>query len=478
MEKPSQSISLRSGAKKWKKRCPSNCHTLPQFFKINESIPALLINPTIAANKTIILYSHDSTERLETIHQWLVQLTQLLRADVIAYEFPGYIDNTEEYSDTLAANTIQQVYNYVLIELKKQRAGCGPTLFMAYDCRKEGPVGGVILVNPIVNASIFTTSPFHKSSHIKAVTSPVIIIYGALIPEKKYIRKLYSLIQNKGGFKEIADAMSNLETEFVDELMEELVTFVVGCFPELQSLFNGEELERIRPAQYASDPITEISAYLEQRDLQFLTKTFISYGYCRVEHFLTMYPDEIDMLDLEEKDSISFKQLLEDTKNNPDLLHPVNRVSSPKPVPPCSRAFMDSREFEARNKRKSIRDVLFGGIKFKQNIKSLSASASPGLESMHPTVFDQDYPTKYSPQKSHKANKTLTEYDSIMNTEDGIKSSPSHLLYPATTPDESPSKSDALTTERIGVFKTIPVKINRKKVRNRSKPEVSLNGVD
>ncbi|KAL7720845.1 Serine aminopeptidase S33 domain-containing protein [Entamoeba marina] len=469
MEKPTQYISLRSGAKKWKKRCPSNCHTLPQFFKINESIPALLINPTITANKTIILYSHDSTERLETIHQWLVQLTQLLRADVIAYEFPGYIDNTEEYSDTLAANTIQQVYNYVLIELKKQSdnillygkgAGCGPTLFMAYDCRKEGPVGGVILVKSY------------------SVTSPVIIIYGALIPEKKYIRKLYSLIQNKGGFKEIADAASNLETVFVDELMEELVTFVVGCFPELQSLFNGEELERIRPAQYASDPIAEISAYLEQRDLQFLTKTFISYGYCQVEHFLTMYPDEIDMLDLEEKDSISFKQLLEDTKNNPDLLHPVSRVSSPKPVPSCSRAFMDSREFEARNKRKSIRDVLFGGIKFKQNIKSLSASASPGLESMHPTVFDQDYPTKYSPQKSHKANKTLTEYDSIMNTEDGIKSSPSHLLYPATTPDESPGKSDALTTERIGVFKTVPVKINRKKVRNRSKPEVSLNCID
>ncbi|BFU19563.1 hypothetical protein EHI8A_049790 [Entamoeba histolytica HM-1:IMSS-B] len=375
MEQVSPSISLRNGAKQWKKRHPSNCESLPQFIKISGNIPGLLIRPADGKSKCTILYSHDSTERLETIHQWLVNMSMMLHSNIIAYEFPGYMDDSSEYSDTLVADIITKVFNYILEEMKQpsksivlygKGAGCGPTLFQAFETRKENEVGGVILINPVVNASILTRSPFHKASHIKAVTSPVAIIFGQLLTEKKYIRKLYSLIQNKGGLGVIEGGGNDLEKTHSDELTDEIINFLIEFIPELQCYFNGDELEKQRPVEYQTNSIDEISQFLKQRNLQHLTELFISYGYCKVEHFMSMCPDEIDFLGLEENDKTTFKQLIEDAKNDPLLLYPKQSTKTkPTSIASASRIICTDeawKDLDYKSKRKSMKDVVMEAI--------------------------------------------------------------------------------------------------------------------
>ena len=118
------------------------------------------------AEKNVYVYmvsgNHDSDERLDTLENWLSSLSLLLHSDIIAYEFPGYASDSEEYSDTLASETVLDVYFHMVGVMMKppqkivfigKGAGCGVTLFLSYKIRKNYQIGGVVLINPIVNAS-------------------------------------------------------------------------------------------------------------------------------------------------------------------------------------------------------------------------------------------------------------------------------------------------------------------------------------
>ncbi|BFU19060.1 hypothetical protein CL6EHI_035110 [Entamoeba histolytica] len=370
MEQQTQ-VSLKKGAKHWKKRKSSHCESFPHYLEINGSIPSVIISPSDQQPKCTILYSHHSTERLETIYEWLRKMSLLLHSVVVGYEYPGYMNGTTEFSEDSLAKVIVQVFDYVVntmnvdsskIILFGKGAGAASTLFQAYKCRKEHMVGGVILVNPLVNMSLVTLSKFQKVSHIKAVTAPVAVIFGQLISEKKYIRKLYSLLQNKKGIAMVDNGSYDLETHFCDELTDEIIKFLVGFIPDLAGYFNGDEIEKERPKEYQFNSFDEISAFLSQRNLQHLTDLLISFGYCTVDNFMTMFPDEYDFLGLEPNDLVAFKQLVEDAKKDPSLLHPkTKRKSYSVMIPNAKEMFSDEalKDLNVFEKRGSVKDILF-----------------------------------------------------------------------------------------------------------------------
>ena len=71
MEKSGGTPSLRLGAKNWRLR-RSNFETLPHTLKIYDKINSLYLQPGDQAGKCLLLYSHDSTERVETIYDVIV----------------------------------------------------------------------------------------------------------------------------------------------------------------------------------------------------------------------------------------------------------------------------------------------------------------------------------------------------------------------------------------------------------------------
>ena len=370
MERSTSPVSLRNGARNWRRR-QSQFEMLPHHFKINEKIDALIIRPNDIQTKCTILYSHDSSERIDTIEQWLTSLSLLLHCDIIAYEFPGYASEGVEYSDTLAAETITHVFTHIVEGMQKNPkeivllgngAGCGITLYLSYEIRKTYQISGVILINPIVNAGIFTRSPFHNASHIKKVVANVAIIFGEEIQEIRYIRKLYSLIQNRAGLSIVDGAGNDIRETHSDLLTDEISKCICQFIPEMESFFNGEELEKKRPEKYQANPTVEISTFLKQRNLQHLTDLFISFGYIKVEHFKTMIPEEVDYLGLDEKDLVAFKQLITDAQAD-ESLFAVEIKRQPLPVSPRFNVSMESqkekmKDLEYRNRRKSMRDFV------------------------------------------------------------------------------------------------------------------------
>ncbi|ELP94894.1 hypothetical protein EIN_249280 [Entamoeba invadens IP1] len=320
------SISLKSGAKTMKKRRrPSTCQSLPQFVKINDHIPALVINHPDKKIRSVLLYSHDSTEQLDQIHQSLVEMAMLLHCNIIAYEFPGFSDDsTDKYSDSLTAETITKVFEYIIdmlnvpstsIILFGVGAGCEPTLFLAYKNRKDLPIAGVVLVNPAVSVSnVFSSSPLHKTKYIKQVTAPVGIVVSSKLSDKKETRRLYSLLKHKIGLKEFPGLPQELIQLNYDEYIDSIIGYIVTFLPELKNLFNGEELEKLRPTEYQNNPIEVISHFLSGGGLKQFTDLFISYGYCEIEYILEMTSDEITYMGLNEKDTEQVKKLITEYK--------------------------------------------------------------------------------------------------------------------------------------------------------------------
>ena len=81
LERSTSGVSLKTGARNWRKR-QSNFELLPHYFKINNSIDALYIQPKDVETKCTIIYSHDSDERLDTLENWLSSLSLLLHSDI------------------------------------------------------------------------------------------------------------------------------------------------------------------------------------------------------------------------------------------------------------------------------------------------------------------------------------------------------------------------------------------------------------
>jgi len=117
-----------------------------------------------------LLYSHGNAEDLGMIYNYLVEISELLNVNILAYDYSGYglggrrIDNIEKKVEPSEQNCyidIEGAYEYLTkvelinpseIILYGRSVGSGPTCYLARRLNAAGmKVAGVVLHSPFVS---------------------------------------------------------------------------------------------------------------------------------------------------------------------------------------------------------------------------------------------------------------------------------------------------------------------------------------
>ena len=114
--------------------------------------------------KITILYSHGSTVDLGGVYSRVKELSELLHANVLAYEYTGYGYSVPKHavpSEKMCYRNIQSAYDYLTqdlgiphwkIVLYGRSLGSGPSCYLAKKTADEGEsVAGLILHSPFLS---------------------------------------------------------------------------------------------------------------------------------------------------------------------------------------------------------------------------------------------------------------------------------------------------------------------------------------
>ncbi|BFU25172.1 hypothetical protein EHI8A_064130 [Entamoeba histolytica HM-1:IMSS-B] len=352
---PNNCISLKEGAKQKRSSVLLTKETkMPELQKINQkNIPILYVQTkTTILQPITILYNHDSNETLASIKDWLSVLAEIFKANIVAWEYPGYTKGSH-YSDEKTANHIEYVWKFITKQLHQspsrivlygKGAGCGPTLYLAHKIQKsikpENERGivrlaGIILINAQVekNSLCFSCVTLQQ---VKKITAPIIFISSTACNNREELLKLTSSFQFTRGIHFLKSDSLDFEDEKLDEMCYRLNKFIITLFPEYKDVFNGNELQKRKPAELFVDPIETVRKFLKRIGLEQLTEQFIGFGYLSVENILSMDQIDIDSFGFSPEISKKLaeeikKERLNQTSNHSECSIPLTSKSAEIP---------------------------------------------------------------------------------------------------------------------------------------------------
>ncbi|ELP92762.1 hypothetical protein EIN_371740 [Entamoeba invadens IP1] len=307
MSIPTQPITLKQGAKIRKLSFSTGVQPIiTGLTKIDtKNIPILHIKPKSTVTEPYtILYNHDANECLSDIKSWLSCLAEIFKANVVAWEYPGYTVGSS-YSDTKTASNIETVWRFVTKTLKQspsrvilygKGAGVGPTLCLAYKIQKHSKgldkLAGIVLINPQVEKGSLCFSCV-TIPQVKKITAPVMFISSTCAENKDDLVNLSACFQFKRGIHFLKSETTDLEDEKLDDLCYRLNKFIVTLFPEYKDVFSGAELEKRKPAEIYTDPIEAIRAFMKKEGIEEVTDKLVQFGYLNINDIV--YIEQFDI---------------------------------------------------------------------------------------------------------------------------------------------------------------------------------------
>eukprot|EP01119_Soliformovum_irregulare_P014383 TRINITY_DN3933_c1_g1_i2.p1 TRINITY_DN3933_c1_g1~~TRINITY_DN3933_c1_g1_i2.p1 ORF type:complete len:503 (+),score=134.41 TRINITY_DN3933_c1_g1_i2:58-1566(+) len=273
-----------------------------------------------------LLYSHGNIEDMGEIVSWMETLRDVLHVNVVTYDYSGYGLNREQKpSEKHCYEEINIVFNY-LVSVKKipsdriilmgRSVGTGPTIHLAANFawaiagrkvqsltrglgrkvkKAQATVGdfnglaGVILQSPMTSVldlrqdlgSALVPDMFENSKKISKIRCPIFIVHGTndeIIPVRHSQRlsktlserHLYKLSEISGGDH------FNLESEFSDEFLDQLLDFVKFITP---SSLEDRASEIPVPKGIAESPANVVSNFLTAIGMEKYRDQFLSAGY-------------------------------------------------------------------------------------------------------------------------------------------------------------------------------------------------------
>jgi len=216
------------------------------------TIPVLHLRGRNQPPEQVIIFSHGNAEDVGGIEGWLIALTDICDADIVAYDYPGYglsrsNNNTAiEPSEKAAYEAIDAVYDHLTIHMNPpiprnkiilfgRSLGTGPTVDLA---SRKPEIKGVILQSPLLSAvrvvmRSLVTLPidiFASIDKIHKVKVPVFICHGTAdeVINVSHGKKLSEMMPNKiypPLFLEGA-GHNDIESNFYDKYRHHLRGFI------------------------------------------------------------------------------------------------------------------------------------------------------------------------------------------------------------------------------------------------------------
>jgi len=175
-------------------------HSLTHLQTAHYTIPVLYVPGRKQPPDNVIIFSHGNAEDLGCVEGWLTELSLILDADIVGYDYPGYglskgkDDSLISPSEKGVYEAADAVYDYITtkrdppippnkIILFGRSLGTGPTVDLA---SRQPQIKGVILQSPLLSAvrvvmrTLFTLpiDVFANVDKIHKVKAPVLIIHG------------------------------------------------------------------------------------------------------------------------------------------------------------------------------------------------------------------------------------------------------------------------------------------------------------
>ncbi|EMD43125.1 hypothetical protein KM1_008520 [Entamoeba histolytica HM-3:IMSS] len=321
---------------------------------VKKDIPALWFKCSMKSSTSIepvtIMYMHDCGEDLGLITSSLELLTETMHCNILAFEYPSYGLFDQPYSDELLATNAEYVYSYITSILHKPTSrlilcgkGVGAAVSLMLASKKktkknETIAAGVIMISPKMDPSTFGKGIFENAKMIKMVKIPVFAIYGQQDRFAGGMKKLQSIIKNAQDFICIPEASDDIESSYYNEYSETLSSFIVKLFPEFSLLFNGAELEKMKPNKYNDSPIEVMKKLLTPLGLEQYAEVFICFGYISQDDLFSMDDEELAMIGLPSEDLSKLKEFLKKKRSNSS--HAMDKrirggsMNGPNPITP------------------------------------------------------------------------------------------------------------------------------------------------
>eukprot|EP01114_Cavostelium_apophysatum_P013831 TRINITY_DN3444_c0_g1_i1.p1 TRINITY_DN3444_c0_g1~~TRINITY_DN3444_c0_g1_i1.p1 ORF type:complete len:626 (+),score=91.01 TRINITY_DN3444_c0_g1_i1:146-1879(+) len=293
-----------------------------------------------------ILYSSGNTEDMGMTYQWMIALKEALNVNILQFEYSGYGINRggSKPSERHCYEDICAAFYYLLVEkeipperimLMGKSIGTGPCINLAHLLYTGGSktrtigkglgkvmkkmsmftnfkqLGGLILQSPMtsvldlrddINAHL-VPNMFENTKKISKVKCKIFIAHGMqdqVIPSKQAI-KLSSYVADGCLWKlmMIEDAgHSNMETEFLDDYLDELINFIDFQTPEsakIQKQRNGSVI----PDQYLSSPIQMVLSFLKPIGLEKYAEKFTIAGFYEPLVLSSIMESDLDLIGVE-----------------------------------------------------------------------------------------------------------------------------------------------------------------------------------
>ncbi|KAL7717523.1 Serine aminopeptidase S33 domain-containing protein [Entamoeba marina] len=297
-KRKSSRLSLKEGAKDFQEYFALT--TPNTFFIDGTKIPLMLFKPRNIANPVTIIYSHHSSESFAIIRDWLSLLSAVLKATIIAWEYPGYCEENPKFTTAAVKRNVKKK-----IVLYGKGAGCGVALYLAYKhmlltkkVTQNNTLAGLFLVDPVVDYE-FDGKEFINEKRLKKITSPTVFIVRDNV--EPTIRDMYSLLQTQSGFFEMAPD-KNFEIVHMDEIIGCLASLFRIVFPNDKETFNINVINekiRTKPKNYSS-PLETLQKHLSTANLHHLAEKLIGFGYTSPEELQLLTKHDISSITTDE----------------------------------------------------------------------------------------------------------------------------------------------------------------------------------
>eukprot|EP01119_Soliformovum_irregulare_P023912 TRINITY_DN8454_c0_g1_i1.p1 TRINITY_DN8454_c0_g1~~TRINITY_DN8454_c0_g1_i1.p1 ORF type:complete len:752 (-),score=256.10 TRINITY_DN8454_c0_g1_i1:4-2259(-) len=304
-----------------------------------------------------LIYSADNVGDLGSRVEWARMLCETLHINVVCYDYSGYGLNQRKPSEKHIYEDTNAVFSWVAntkstptdrIILMGAGFGTGPAVNVAgnlYSAWNRSTsitrsltkkyhglpnvdfqgVAGVILQSGITSVmELFKQSAiggdmFENSKKIHRIRCPVLIVHGTqdeVVPIS-HSETLAKLVRTEYLFKfqEISGGSHwDLETEFSDDFLEELLEFISSISPE-KIKTSQRNSAPVAPTAITLSPNNVIGSWLRTIGLQKYTDQFLASGFYDLMFVSKMDQHDLDLIGVEEQD----RAILLEAAHNIDL---------------------------------------------------------------------------------------------------------------------------------------------------------------
>eukprot|EP01105_Mastigella_eilhardi_P017590 TRINITY_DN4043_c0_g1_i3.p1 TRINITY_DN4043_c0_g1~~TRINITY_DN4043_c0_g1_i3.p1 ORF type:complete len:757 (+),score=189.19 TRINITY_DN4043_c0_g1_i3:340-2271(+) len=323
-------------------RPPASYETLPGMIWLEEHddtevigrMPAVFIkytdneDPTKRASFTV-LFSMDTHEDLGYTLGWLKVFVQLIRVNILCFEYSGYGQHEGMPSEDKLYSNIDTAFHFLLREegikpdhiiLMGKGLGAAVALHLASTLSSSDNVAAVIILNAIrryARLTLFAADLFDTSKFAHKVTCPVLCIHGSqdeLVPVKD-VKRLYNMFPHP--WRLVTLSCGHLDAD-IDDYFQVVQDFIITIDRE-HTMFYPNKIRDV-PDTFTQSPNNVMKSWLEGLGLAQYTQQFLTHGFYDAM-FLSMLSD----IDLDE-------MLITDEEHRVTLLAAARKMAGTLPA--------------------------------------------------------------------------------------------------------------------------------------------------